>query len=141
MTTKIKLSPKSFLIYYSIITITFILLLVLLPHGYWNYIPVIYILIGPITFGVLYYHFGAQLNSYTNENHPDLMKKYSIHYGVRKGEVLNQMDVIQNKKEFHNRNDKQLSQLVVLYSQSLKFIAISFASVLFVILRILKMWN
>ncbi|XOV67709.1 MAG: hypothetical protein ACFHU9_00795 [Fluviicola sp.] len=135
------LSTKKISFYYVIISGAYLLSLFVLPDGYWNYSPVFYMLFGPFILIVLNYYLGTQLNLYTAEKHPDLMEKYAIHFGIGKGQNLNQLNLLQNRKDFYKRDDDQLSRLLKLYIRSLTLFVISFATLSLVIVRIAMMWS
>jgi hypothetical protein len=125
-----QLDKKLITKYYLAMTLLYIICILSLPFGLWNVTPIFYIFLGPVTMGLAYFRIVTKLNEYVNNNYPDLMKKYSLHYGIRKGEALNPMDALQNKKEFYAKKDTKLNDLLTLFGHSLKFAIIAFLSLI-----------
>ncbi len=120
------LTVKSSIYYFLTITLLFIIGIAFLPFGYWNYSTVIYILIGPVFFGLNNYLISQKLNQHVVNQHPELIKKYALHFGFWKGTKLNALDVLQNKKEFLAKNDSKLSKLIFLNLRNISLIIYSF---------------
>lgn len=140
MTLLNRISKKGLTRYYYLITILYALGLFLLPYGHWNFTPVFYMFLGFVLLSILHRYLAYELNRHVNRYHADLMKKYSVHYSVMKGKVLNHFDIVQNKKEFANKKDQTLDHLVQLYSQSVNLsIVCFFTTVIMLIPRILLM--
>ena len=129
-----KLSKRIINKYYFFVTVMFLLGIVFLPKGMNNNAPLFYMFLGPMTFAISYFSIGEKLNTYVRFYYPYLMKKHSIHFGVRRGYALNPFNVFQNKKEFIDKNDTELERLVNVYGYSLKFVLISLFS--FVVMTI-----
>lgn len=116
--------------YFLIITIGFVIGITFLPFGFWNYTPIVYILFGPLFLGLYSYRTGMKLSQYVLDNYPDMMKKYSLDFGVMKGEKLNLFNVYHNRNEFIDKNDPKLTRLIQLNLRSGGLLIFSFISLI-----------
>lgn len=73
-----------------------------------TYFPILYAFLCPILFFGLHFKLTFQFSAYVEQKYPELMKKYSINYGVRKGEYLDFISVYQGKKDFEIHKDTLL---------------------------------
>lgn len=73
------------------------------------YFPIFYLFFGPILFFCLHYVLVINLSKYIEKAYPNLMKKHSFSWGVRKGESLNIFQVYLSKEEFESYNDEKIN--------------------------------
>lgn len=99
-------------IYFYLLTALFITGISFLPQGIWNFMPVMYVLLGPVLFGIFYLIRKMKFDDYFFEKYPDLAAKSAIQYGVMKGSVSNSLDLYSNKKDLFKQDDEQLNELL-----------------------------
>jgi hypothetical protein len=108
---KYYMKSSSSSIYFYLLTLLFITGISFLPQGVWNFIPVVYALLGPVLFGFFYRRRKTKFDDYFFEKYPDLAAKSAVQYGVMKGDVSNSLDLYSNKKEIFEKHDEHLIEL------------------------------
>jgi hypothetical protein len=82
------MKPRFLIGYFCLTASLFILGIVILPNGKWNYAPIVYALIGPAILGMLHLHYKTKLEEHMSARHSELFAKNAVSFGVRKGESL-----------------------------------------------------
>lgn len=127
-----RISKKTIIIYYLSISILYVIAISALPFGFWNYTPIFYMFLGPLTFGIAFFSYGELLNTHVKNHHFDLMKNHSLSFGIRKGSALNSISVLTSQNEFKQKNDLELHRILGLYSYCFRFVVLSFISLIII---------
>lgn len=104
-------SSSSSICFY-LLALLFIMGISFLPQGIWNFIPVMYVFLGPVLFSILYLRRKMKFDDYFFEKYPDLAEKSAIQYGVMKGSTSNSLDLYSNRKDLFEKHDVQLNELL-----------------------------
>ena len=126
------MKPLPSSIYFYLLTFLFITAISFLPQGIWNFMPVVYVFLGPVLFSILYRIRKMKFDNYFFEKHPELAAKSAIQYGVMKGSVSNSLDLYSNRKDLFKQYDKQLNELLTSTFQMGRFSIYSFLMLIIV---------